>query len=103
MDRETTTIAKRFAAHIKKVYEPEKIILFGSRAREDNFKRSDFDFIIVSKKFKGIPFMQRLPKMYDYWNEDVDIEPICYTPDEFRRKSREQGIVRKAIEEGIEL
>lgn len=103
MDRETTTIAKRFAAHIKKVYKPEKIILFGSRAREDNFRTSDFDFIIVSKKFAGTPFMQRLPKMYDYWNEDVDIEPICYTPEEFTRKSREHGIVRKAIKEGIEL
>lgn len=103
MDRKTTAIAKRFAMRIKKVYAPEKIILFGSRAREDNFKTSDFDFIIVSKKFAGIPFMQRLPGMYDYWDENVDIEAICYTPEEFIRKSKEHGVVRKAIKEGIEL
>ena len=103
MDRKTVAIAKKFAARIKKVYSPEKIILFGSRVRGDNFKTSDFDFIIVSKKFSGIPFMQRLSKMYDYWNENVDIEAICYTPEEFKRKSKEYGIVKKALKEGIEL
>lgn len=100
MDRETVAIARRFAKNIKKMYKPEKIILFGSRARGDNFKTSDFDFIIVSKKFAGVPFMQRMPKLYDYWDESVDLEAICYTPDEFSRKAKEHGIVRKAVKEG---
>jgi hypothetical protein len=103
MDKETTKIAKKFVKKIKKIYSPEKIILFGSRARGDNFRKSDFDFIIVSKKFEGIPFMQRLPKIYNYWDESFDIEAVCYTPDEFMRKAKEHGIVRKAIKEGIEL
>lgn len=103
MDRQTAQIAKRFASRIKKVHTPAKVLLFGSRARGDNFKKSDFDFIVVSRKFEGKKFMQRLPEMYDYWDEDVDIEAICYTPEEFERKSKQIGIVRNAVREGIEL
>lgn len=103
MDKETAKIVKFFAAKIKKAYSPEKIILFGSRARGDHFKSSDFDIVIVSKKFIGIPFLQRLSKIYDYWTAKVDIEAICYTPEEFLRKSKEHGIIRRAIQEGIIL
>lgn len=102
MDKETARIAKKFAQKIKKAYQA-KVILFGSRARGDNFKKSDFDFIIISKKFKGIPFIERLPKIYDYWNEKFDIEHLCYTPEEFERKKKEYGIVRQAVKEGIKL
>lgn len=103
MDRETTRIIKKFASKIRKAYYPEKLILFGSRARGDNFKSSDFDFIIVSKKFNDVPFMQRVPKIYDYWDESIDIEVICYTPEEFARKSEEYGTIKQAVKEGIEL
>ncbi len=103
MDKETVKIAEKFASKIRRVYNPERIILFGSRARGDNFKTSDFDFIIVSKKFNGIPFLERLPTIYDYWDENVDIEAICYTPEEFARKSRCYGTIRQAIKEGVEL
>ena len=103
MDKETVKIAKNFAAKVRKAYSAEKIILFGSRAREDNFKSSDFDFIIVSKKFENTPFVQRPSAMYDFWNAKFDLEAICYTPEEFLRKSKEHCIVKKAIAEGIVL
>lgn len=101
MDRKTIEIARKFASKIKKDFNPETIILFGSRARGDHFKTSDFDFIIVSKKFRNIPFMQRCSKVYDYWSENVDIEAICYSPEEFKRKLKEHGIVRQAVKQGI--
>lgn len=103
MDQTTTKIAGRFASRIKKVYSPERIILFGSRARGDNFASSDFDFIVVSNKFRGKPFLERPSEMYDFWDERVDIEAICYTPEEFAKKLRQHGIVRTAVREGIEL
>ncbi len=103
MDKETNRIAKKFAKKIKKVIDTEKIILFGSRARGDNFKNSDFDFIIVSEKFKEIPFMERSSLVYDCWDENVDIEAICYTSEEYKKKSSEYGIIRKANKEKIEL
>lgn len=103
MDKETSKIAKKFLLRIKRKFEPEKVILFGSRARGDHFKGSDFDFIVVSKKFQGVPFLQRLSEIYDYWDAEFDIEAICYTPEEFGRKVKEHGMVRKAVKEGVVL
>src|SRR3989338_3982468 len=101
MDRETIKIANKFASKIRKAYKPREIILFGSRARGDNFRSSDFEFIIVSKKFFGTPFVLRPAEIYDYWNEKVDIEPLCYTPEEFERKRKIWSIVKRAVKEGI--
>ena len=64
---------------------------------------SDFDFVIVSEDFKNIPFIFRASKIYDYWNQKQDIEPLCYTPEEFEKKKKQIGIVRQAVKEGIEL
>ena len=103
MDRATTKVASKFASRIRKAYSPERIILFGSRARGDNFRSSDFDFIIVSEKFRGTPFLERPCAIYDFWDEPVDVEAICYTPEEFTRKLKQYGIVRTAASEGIDL
>jgi len=103
MDQATTKVAGKFASRIRKAYSPERIILFGSRARGDNFNTSDFDFIIVSDKFRDTPFPERPSEMYDFGDEAVDLEAICYTPQEFARKLRQHGIVRTAAREGIEL
>ena len=103
MDKATTKIANKFASRIRKAYSPERIILFGSRARGDHFQGSDFDFIVVSDKFRGTPFVHRPSEMYDYWDEAVDIEAICYTPEEFAKKLSQHGIVCAAVREGIEL
>ena len=103
MDQATIKIANKFASRVKRAYSPERIILFGSRARGDNFNTSDFDFIIVSARFRDTPFPERPSEMYDFWDEAVDIEAICYTPEEFARKLRQYGIVRTAAREGIEL
>jgi len=99
-------VKKWTAAFKKKVnqkYSPEKIILFGSRARKDNLIESDFDVIIVSKKFKNVKWPIRLGDVAELWDGLIAIEPLCYTPEEFAIKVKEIGIVRKAVEEGIEL
>lgn len=103
MDKYSIQIAKEFANKIKKRFNITKLILFGSRARGDNLKYSDFDFIIVSEDFKKKPFILRAGDFYDYWNESVDIESLCYTPEEFEKKKKQRGIVKQAIEEGIEI
>ncbi len=42
------------------------MILFGSSANGKTHKDSDVDLIIVSPKFKGLNYMQRGTRMYDY-------------------------------------
>ncbi len=103
MERETSKIAKAFATRLKKDFEDAKVILFGSRATGNHLEDSDYDFVIVSKKFAGTRFYSRMEKIYDYWNQKQAIEPLCYTPAEFEQKKKQINIVRKAMKEGIEI
>ena len=88
---------------IKKTFSPQKIILFGSRARGDNLKESDIDLLIISSKFNNIPFMDRLSKAYGKWDKKIDLEQICLTPEEFNKRKKEIGIINQASKEGIDI
>jgi len=103
MDKWSIKIASKFYKKLKRKFKIEKLILFGSRARGDNLKESDFDFIVVSKDFREIPFIFRASELYDFWEENVDIEPLCYTIEEFNKKKGQLGIVKTAVEEGVEI
>ncbi|CAB50264.1 nucleotidyltransferase domain-containing protein [Pyrococcus abyssi] len=101
---QTETWALRIAKVIKKHYPDAKIIFFGSRARGDYLKDSDYDIIIVSESFKGKHFTDRSSEVLRVlWKEGIvgDFEVLCYTPEEFERKKKAYGIVREALREGI--
>lgn len=99
MDKQTTKIIRPFIKKLTKRYHVKKLILFGSRARGDNLKTSDFDFIIVSDDFKGVPFPKRMGYVHHYWDGPLDLEPLCYTGDELKRL-KNVGIIKKALKEG---
>ena len=104
MGKKTDLKIKDFLKRLKEKYHIRKVILFGSRARGDNFKDSDYDMIIVSDDFRGIFFTKRIANLYQFWKfYPLEIEPLCYTTKEFEKKSKEHGIVRQAIKEGIEI
>ncbi len=104
MGKEADSKIRDFIGKVRKKYNINKAILFGSRARLDHFKNSDYDVILVSPNFRGIFFSERIAKMYDFWNHyPLEIEPLCYTPEEFKRKLKEHGIIRQAVREGIEI
>ena len=83
-----------------KDFPVEKIILFGSRAREDAFIYSDYDFIVVSPAFAAYPFPDRASKILKYLPLAGKLDLLCYTPEEFTLKSKQIGIVQEAIKEG---
>ena len=66
-------------------------------------KDSDMDLILVSKSFRGKKFFKRGIGLYKYWKFDCPVDFLCYTPEEFREKSRQISIVSQAIKEGMEL
>lgn len=104
MDKEVNlSIAKNFAEKVKNLFPDAQIILFGSRATGENLQESDFDFIIISDIFKNINFFKRIPLIYEIWNEEYDIEPLCYTKEEFEKKKNQLSIVSEALKEGIEI
>lgn len=79
------------------------MILFGSRSRDEHLKQSDYDLIIVSKKFKGVHFLERIYQLLELWDFDTDVDLLPYTPEEFEEKRRQIGIVKQAVEEGVEV
>ena len=95
--------ARAFAEKVRQAMKVERLVFFGSRVKGDHFKTSDYDFIIVSEDFRGIRFPLRPLKVYDFWDWDVPLEVLCYTPDEFERKSRQFCIVSEALREGLDL
>jgi predicted nucleotidyltransferase len=71
-------------------YEPEQIVLFGSRARGDADEYSDYDLIVIKQTRR--PFLERLRDMVPYLLEfGRPAEILVYTPDEFERM-RETGL-----------
>lgn len=102
-DKETLRLLKPQVKYIKQKFNPKKIILFGSRARGDNFITSDIDLIVVSEKFQKVNFHDRMVLAYGNWGQAIDLEVLCYTPEEFEQKKREIGIVQQAVKEGVEI
>ncbi|KYC51634.1 MAG: Nucleotidyltransferase domain protein [Candidatus Methanofastidiosum methylothiophilum] len=103
MDRKRARSLEELVELIKKEYSPELILLFGSRARGDNLITSDYDIIVVSKKFIGIPFLTRLFLMQDLWDGERHLDALCYTPEEYERKKQQMGTVQQASIEGVPL
>lgn len=110
MDRKKFGLIKkleRFKKQIASKYDPEKIIFFGSRASGKTHIHSDVDIIIVSKNFEGKKSYKRSPDLYLEWHFNTDInlpvDFLCLTPEEFEKKKKQIGIVKTAVEEGIEI
>ena len=84
----------------------DKVIVFGSRARDDYREKSDIDLILISEDFQDTPSAQRPRPYYLNWNYDDLPEPeiICYTPEEFEDKKENTGfIAHTAAQEGLEI
>ena len=92
-----------FLARLGRHIQPERVILFGSRARGDYRGTSDYDLLIVAKRFRGVPWVRRAPLVIRLWDLPLDLEPICLTPEEFRRRSKELSIVGEAVREGVTM
>jgi len=104
MGKKTDSKITGFLRKVRKKYRINQAIFFGSRARGEHLKDSDYDIILVSADFKDIFFTKRSALMYDFWQHwPIDIEPLCYTPEEFEAKKNQIGIVSEAIKEGIFL
>lgn len=96
-----TTQLRKFIENLSKDFSIQNIILFGSRASHKFRENSDVDLMIVSKDFYGMDFFERGAKMYNYWNIDLPVDFICYTPEEFNNLKKKISIVKEALSSGI--
>lgn len=108
MDEEAIRGVKKLINKTAKKHkiELERVIVFGSRAKENYRNKSDIDILIVSREFKDIAWNKRPGPFYEEWNYNKFPEPefICLTPNEFKeKKKRKPHIVRTAVDEGISV
>ncbi len=68
---------------IKHKIGAEKVFLFGSIARNQQHELSDIDAIFVMDTPKR--FHHRVDHIWDAYDGDLPIEPLVYTPEEFKR------------------
>lgn len=87
---------------VVKAAQPERIILFGSRARGDHRPDSDIDLLVIQKS--NLPRHRRAVPIYEALNGlpvEVDVEVIVYTPAEVEEWSEvRQAFVTTALREG---
>ena len=99
--KESINIIKEFVNKLKKDYEINEVIFFGSRAVGKSHKDSDIDLIIVSDDFEGVNRIERGASMYQYWAWLIPVDFLCYTSKEFNLLRKRISIVREAISKGI--
>ena len=102
IDKQTQDLLKEQLKFLKR-FNPQKIILFGSRARGEHLEESDVDLIVVSDKFEGVEFRERIKLAYGLWDKKQDLDIICYTPEELIKRMKQIGIIQNALKEGIEI
>ena len=105
IDREAAVLAEDPAldeiVDLLRSYEPEQIILFGSRARGEADEHSDYDLVVIKETDR--PFLDRLRDMVPYlvaFGRPAEI--LVYTPEEFDRMS-ETGLGWVVRQEGVVL
>jgi len=80
-----------------------EVYLFGSLARGDWLYESDIDLIVVSGKFKDIPWFDRYPYLRKFASKDYGFEILAYTPEEFQEVKRRSIIIKDAMKYWIKL
>lgn len=81
-------------------YEPEKVYLIGSWAREEEDELSDFDLVIIKKTH--LTFFDRLKEVGKLLSSEAGgIDILVYTPEEFKQMCLQgNAFAEMIIEEG---
>ena len=107
MGRIDDPLVRRFVARylprLRRRYRPQLVVAFGSRARGEALAESDLDLLVVSERFRRVPFLERASLLLADLDLPFATDLLCYTPEEFARKRGEYGIVSLALEEGLTL
>jgi len=84
-------------------FHPDRVLVFGSRARGTAHEESDIDIIIIAEQFREIPFLQRMPLLLKLIPFPKHIDYLCYTPEEFGRIKNSSSILIDAMIAPVEL
>ncbi|MCK4761822.1 MAG: nucleotidyltransferase domain-containing protein [Candidatus Aminicenantes bacterium] len=91
---------KEILPHLISDFEPERVIVFGSRITGQAREESDIDIVIISDFFENIPFLKRMPLVLRKRRFTKHVDYICYTPAEFQRLKTRSTLLMEALENG---
>jgi predicted nucleotidyltransferase len=108
VERATDEVVAQFLREkletIKQEYSPRRFIIFGSRATGRARIESDIDVIVVSERFRGTRFVNRMGEFLVKVRPHVHVDALCYTPEEFEDMlAGESSFIRNAVDEGIRV
>lgn len=97
--------AKLLKKSLEKVIEKlsgkvEKISIFGSYPKKEPDLFMDLDILIIMNTKKN--FLERLKEIYSLLHLPVDMDILCYTPEEFE-KIKERPFFKKILAEELVL
>ena len=97
---DTRDILRQIVDRVRRVADPQRIVLFGSQARSETRENSDFDILVV--RSSRAPRFQRSAPIYAALADlPVEVEVVVYTPTEIEEWSKvPQAFVTTAIREG---
>lgn len=107
-DKQVDLLINKYHEVIQRLYEPESVWLFGSRAAGKASDRSDIDLLVVSRRFAQVRRLKRrstflretgLASAYDL----PVVDPLCYTPEEFEVGLSQPTMVAEVVATGIKL
>ena len=80
-------------------YNPEKVILFGSRATDSSDSYSDIDLVIIKRTRKH--FLDRTREVINIIKPNYAIDIFVYTPKEFQKMISEGNpFLESVLKEG---
>ncbi|MDD1727575.1 MAG: nucleotidyltransferase domain-containing protein [Methanospirillum sp.] len=79
------------------LFQPEDVILFGSRVQGTPHDDSDLDVIVVSEYFRDVPQHERFPLVRKRIRTGYSIDYLCYTPKEFERLKTRSSVLESAL------
>lgn len=90
----------RIVERLSAVEGIRRVSIFGSYARGRRDLFTDLDVLVVWKTDK--PLLERLKFLYSELDVGVDMDVICYTPDELERM-KDRPFLRRALGEEVVL
>ncbi|NMC76912.1 MAG: nucleotidyltransferase domain-containing protein [Candidatus Methanofastidiosa archaeon] len=88
---------------IRKEFKPNRLILFGSRIKENARADSDIDVILVSPFFENIKSVNRMSIVLKKVPFKKHVDYLCYTNEEFNIIQEESGIIQSALKNSLEI
>jgi len=96
LPEEVERAVARLRSRLADLYPDARAYLFGSYANGTWLEDSDLDILIVSERFRGQSFAERIAKVRRLVPNDVSFEILAYTLEEFERAKTRSVVIQDA-------